>query len=451
MKKFFAAFMAAALLITACGAGAYAQEAELQDPAEALSAIYTWNAKDYTYHKSTGPKTDEELFTELKSYVPMPVPDGAAAKAPAMKAGFMAVMRDKSKISYYVSEEQLSSSEGVLNAAPERCKALLKIAQDSNSKKQGYPQWLFYMNTARITNGKYTDLTSSFETDDTEVLKRLGSLFNRITVKPGATKVLTEVPKTISDASLALTFDSGVVYDIYLTRDKLTVASSDMKNCLQYTLARTTEIDNISRSAELLYYRATGEELPERLKEINPDTGKPVIYLYPQTPTDCTVTLDYDDFVYTYPAYNGGWNVTAYPDGRLVNKADGTEHYYLFWDGSKRIDWRFDSGFCVKGSETEEFLRKVLPYMGLTAREYNDFITYWVPKLAGSPYNLITFAGEQYEQLAPLTVSPAPDSILRVHMVYKPLTAPVEIPEQTLKPFTRTGFTVVEWGGTIAR
>ncbi|MEG0754014.1 MAG: hypothetical protein RR461_09290, partial [Angelakisella sp.] len=67
------------------------------------------------------------------------------------------------------------------------------------------------------------------------------------------------------------------------------------------------------------------------------------------------------------------------------------------------------------------------------------------------PYNLITFAGAQYEELAPLTISPAPDSILRVHMVYKPLKEYRAIPEQTLTSFTRKGFTVVEWGGSIAK
>ncbi|MEG2851747.1 MAG: hypothetical protein RR879_02705, partial [Hydrogenoanaerobacterium sp.] len=80
-----------------------------------------------------------------------------------------------------------------------------------------------------------------------------------------------------------------------------------------------------------------------------------------------------------------------------------------------------------------------------------DFISYWVPRLKDAPYNLITFAGEQYEQLAPLTVTPAPDSILRVHMVYKPINVPANLIEQKLKPFTRKGFTVVEWGGTRAR
>jgi hypothetical protein len=32
-------------------------------------------------------------------------------------------------------------------------------------------------------------------------------------------------------------------------------------------------------------------------------------------------------------------------------------------------------------------------------------------------------------------------------MAYKPLEAPVDVPPQELAAFTRTGFTVIEWGG----
>ena len=160
--------------------------------------------------------------------------------------------------------------------------------------------------------------------------------------------------------------------------------------------------------------------------------------------------MDYEPFTYTYPAYDDGWQVTAYPDGRLVNKADGAEHYYLFWEGGARPDWSFDSGFVVAGADTEAFLREKLAYLGLTPREYNDFITYWVPRMQQNRYNLITFAADEYEALAPLTVTPAPDTVLRVHMVFLPLEQPIEIPEQQLIPTERKGFTVVEWGGTDA-
>ena len=187
-------------------------------------------------------------------------------------------------------------------------------------------------------------------------------------------------------------------------------------------------------------------------KDENPVTAKPVIYLYPDGPADVSVTLGYpeENLTYAYPAYDGGWRVTAYPDGRLVNRSDGSEHFYLFWEGNKRIDWDFSEGFVVRGSEAEDFLREKLSFLGLTPREYNDFIVYWAPELAQNEYNLITFSGEQYEELAPLTVVPKPDSVLRVHMVYKAVGEPVEIPEQELVPFSRSGFTVIEWGGTRA-
>ena len=99
----------------------------------------------------------------------------------------------------------------------------------------------------------------------------------------------------------------------------------------------------------------------------------------------------------------------------------------------------------VKGSDTESFLREKLACLGLTPREYNDFITYWVPKMQNSPYNLIMFAEEQYEELALLTVTPEPDSVVRVHMVYLPLDEPIEIPEQKLTPWSASDLPL--WNG----
>lgn len=184
----------------------------------------------------------------------------------------------------------------------------------------------------------------------------------------------------------------------------------------------------------------------------NPDTAKPVIYLYPEEETVATVRLDYPaPFTYTYPAYGDGWKVLAHPDGRLQNLSDGLEVHYLFWEGDVRLDWDFSQGFVIKGSDTEAFLEKTLTHLGLTSRERGDFITYWAPEMVQNDYNLITFSTTQYEALAPLTVTPTPDSVLRVHMVYKPCPADTKVSPQTLTPGTRSGFSVVEWGGTRAR
>ena len=181
----------------------------------------------------------------------------------------------------------------------------------------------------------------------------------------------------------------------------------------------------------------------------NPPTGKPVIYLYPEKETLVSVNLDFDGKItYTYPALNSGWKVLAKPDGTLTNLADNSTHYYLFWEGTARPEWTYEKGFVVKGSETEKFLRENLAKMGLTPREYNDFITYWVPKMQENPYNLVSFSGNEYSEIAKLTVDPKPDSVIRIHMMWKALDEPIEIEPQVLPTYERKGFTLVEWGGT---
>ena len=174
---------------------------------------------------------------------------------------------------------------------------------------------------------------------------------------------------------------------------------------------------------------------------------KPVIYLYPQQEMQVTVTLDYDgQLISTYPAYKNGWTVTARPDGTLTD-ADGRTYYCLFWEGTGNTAYDFSQGFCVAGSDTAAFLEAALAQLGLTEKEANEFIIYWLPHMEHNAYNLIAFQTERYTDSAALHIDPAPDSLLRVFMAWQALDRAVEIPAQNLPAFTRTGFTVVEWGG----
>ena len=178
--------------------------------------------------------------------------------------------------------------------------------------------------------------------------------------------------------------------------------------------------------------------------------GKPVIYLYPEKEQEVNVKLDLDGkFTFTYPEYNNGWNVTAKPDGTIIS--DGKEYSYLFWEGlMPTFKPDFKEGFVVKGSESAEFLRETLSQMGLTPKEYNEFIVYWAPKLQENEYNKIYFAEDDYTDKAKLEINPKPDSILRVFMVYEKADENTALPKQEIKPFERKGFTVVEWGGYLA-
>jgi len=132
----------------------------------------------------------------------------------------------------------------------------------------------------------------------------------------------------------------------------------------------------------------------------------------------------------------------------LINKDDGREYSYLYWEGIGESSWDMSKGFVVKGTDTIQFLQEKLEYMGLTPKELNEFIVYWLPHMQNNKYNLITFQTDIYESSAKLNVSPKPDSILRIFMVYKALDEFAEVQEPALDAFERNGFAVIEWGGT---
>jgi biopolymer transport protein ExbD len=177
------------------------------------------------------------------------------------------------------------------------------------------------------------------------------------------------------------------------------------------------------------------------------NTDKPVIYLYPEQETEVTVTLDYSGVLTTtYPEYNDGWTVTARPDGTLTD-SDGKSYNYLFWEGKTNTEYDFSRGFCVAGEDTAEFLETALSNLGLTRREANEFIVFWLPRMQENEYNLIAFQDNAYTDSAVLDIAPQPDSVLRVFMAWRSLEKAVDIEPQEFDGFQRSGFTVVEWGG----
>jgi len=214
--------------------------------------------------------------------------------------------------------------------------------------------------------------------------------------------------------------------------------------------------DQVICTYENTYYdkehgRVEADLLTIEASDWEPDPNacyKPVIYLYPEEETEVSVKLALDgELTCTYPAYKDGWTVTASPDGTLTD-AKGQSYNYLYWEGETDAQYDFSKGFCVKGEDTAAFLEEALEQLGLTRREANEFIVFWLPMMEVNPYNLIAFQTDVYTEAAKLTVNPAPDTLLRVFMAWKSAEEFVELPEQELSAPERTGFTVVEWGGT---
>lgn len=180
------------------------------------------------------------------------------------------------------------------------------------------------------------------------------------------------------------------------------------------------------------------------------DAHKPVIYLYPEQETQITVKLlSTEKLTTTYPKYKNEWNVIAQPNGDLQDIETGRNLYALYWEGKNTNTPHWESGFCVKGSDTIAFLEEKLAILGLNEREAEEFIVYWLPQMEHNKYNLIRFETmEEINQNMPLEITPNPDTLIRVMMDFKPLEKEVQIPEQELAKVERQGYTVVEWGGT---
>lgn len=137
-------------------------------------------------------------------------------------------------------------------------------------------------------------------------------------------------------------------------------------------------------------------------------SAKPVIYLYPEQETDVTVQLDHDGpLTATYPAYEAGWNIHAKPDGTLIDPETGRMYYCLFWEGVTETEYDFSEGFCVAGADMADFLEQALAELGLTEREANEFLIYWLPQMEGNAYNLMAFQTEAYTDHARLTITGA--------------------------------------------
>lgn len=178
------------------------------------------------------------------------------------------------------------------------------------------------------------------------------------------------------------------------------------------------------------------------------ETRKPVIYLYPEEETEVSVKLDLTGKLScVYPEYNDGWKVTASPDGTLTD-SKGQTYNYLYWEAESNAKYDFSKGFCVKGEDTAEFLDVALEKLGLTRREANEFIVYWLPFMEDNEYNIISFQDKVYTDSAKLEVTPTPDTVIRVFMAWKSADKFIEIEEQELTAPERVGFTLVEWGGS---
>lgn len=176
--------------------------------------------------------------------------------------------------------------------------------------------------------------------------------------------------------------------------------------------------------------------------------AKPVVYLYPTQTTVVNVRVGADVTV-SDPLYPGdGWRgVLAQSDGRLTYQ--NKKYDSLFWEGQGIGRYPgIVSGTVVKRVDVEATIRRQLSEQGLNTKESADFMEFWTDKIPNKPYVRLTWLNtRQMDNLAPLYISPKPDTVIRVFLDMDGFDSPPKLAPQKLSAIPRKGFTVVEWGG----
>lgn len=180
------------------------------------------------------------------------------------------------------------------------------------------------------------------------------------------------------------------------------------------------------------------------------ECGKPVVYLYPEKTMDISVKVGAKITV-SDPEYGDGWHVSAKPNGEL--KLGGKIYPYLFWEGLGFGKYpAITKGTLVKREDVASTIESQLKAIGLNAKEIADFNEFWLPKMPNKPYVRLTWLqNKEMNELAPLKITPAPESLIRVFLDFQGYDQKFELPAQNLISYPRNGYTAVEWGGLLIK
>lgn len=244
--------------------------------------------------------------------------------------------------------------------------------------------------------------------------------------------------------------DTGrVVYEITNKSHALyTKAYSEYKN--SYGADAVSFDEYVKRHGLMVIKNDAGELLVYVRDQYSVGGGcaKPVVYLYPKTTTVVSVKVGADVTV-SDPIYpvNGWKNVIAQPNGQL--SYNGKTYDSLFWEGTGYGTYPgIVSGTVVKRANAVATIKRQLAEQGLNTKEIADFMTFWERKIPNNPYIRLTWLSTaDMNTLAPLYVSPKPDTVIRVFLDMEGFDKPLVLPAQKLTTTERRGFTVVEWGG----
>jgi hypothetical protein len=321
---------------------------------------------------------------------------------------------------------------------------------------------------------------------DTGLYSSYGQMFPGGCGATGSSYVL----KNISDADLNLIGNAGSGQEIYILKN----SNHDIYKAAYYSKFVVFEgyfsemnngkelpgiSDYVAKNPVLIVKDNWGRwlGLGELEYQIPGGCGKPVIYLYPEKPTEVLVKfLAPINFTVSIPNYAGQWRVLANPNGQLKDlQAEKTNcsninfnfvgseyakdscasatYPYLYWSGQVSGNYSQPTeGWVVGRGELEKFLNEKLNILGLSTKEKNDMVSYWLPQMLKKDtayYRLAFLQTAEVNKLFPMLVTPKPDTTFRIFLDWQPLVSELvnQLSPQELTPLVRKGFTLVEWGG----
>jgi len=183
---------------------------------------------------------------------------------------------------------------------------------------------------------------------------------------------------------------------------------------------------------------------PEKLL---PVTKKQALYLYPKSYIPISVKLNVGNaLIGATPSYpQDSWYVTATSNSLIDNQ------YTHFLIETKLDSYQLkDEGWVVASKDLRTWFNTNLPKFGLNQKEVIDFKNFWLKELNKTGYYEIRlFSDEFLKKNIDYSVTPTPDTLIRVEFYFKYLDQAITLPEASIVTPKRSGFTVLEWGGTI--
>ncbi len=196
------------------------------------------------------------------------------------------------------------------------------------------------------------------------------------------------------------------------------------------------------------------DDTQDRFKACYITGTSPVLYLYPEKETTVTVQT-HAPLTYTDPqTVNNTWVVTADPLG-MISSDTNFRRPYLYYEYDKN-DVSFTEskeGWIISKEKYESFIRETFAnVVGLHEKETQTMINEIRNVLADTnasslPYLKVSVVplGEVTTKL-PLSISPEPKRIYRLHLGISLLEKKENSKEPTLQKIIRDGFTAVELG-----